>query len=134
MLATSYPLLDIFVSIIEFFILFLWMFLLINILFDLFRSHDLKGWHKALWLILLILLPLLGVLVYLIVRGGSMHERALRQAKDQDNAFREYVRQTAGTPGSTSADQIARLAELKDQGALTEDEFQREKAKVLSSA
>lgn len=134
LLASSYPLLDIFVSIIEFFILFLWIFLLINVLIDLFRSRDLKGWHKALWLVGLIILPFLGVLAYLIVRGGSMHERSMQQAKQQDEAMREYVRQAAGTPGSSSADQLARLADLRDKGALTQEEFDREKAKVLSSS
>lgn len=133
LLASSYPLLDIFVSIIEFFILFLWIFLLINVLIDLFRSHDLKGWHKAIWLVALIILPFFGLLAYLIVRGGSMHERSVQQAKRQDEAMREYVRQAAGTSGSNSADQLARLADLRDKGALTQDEFDREKAKVLSS-
>lgn len=134
MLSTQYPLLDIFVSIIEFFILFLWIFLLINILFDLFRSHDLKGWEKAVWVIALILFPFLGVLIYLIFRGGKMHERSVQYARQQDEAFKQYVRQTAAAPGSSTADQIARLADLKNQGALTEEEFQREKAKVLSSS
>ena len=133
LLASSYPLLDIFVSIIEFFILFLWIFLLINIFFDLFRSHDLKGWHKALWAILLIILPFIGVLLYLIVRGGGMHERSVQQAKQQDAEFKQYIRQTAGSQGST-ADQIARLAQLKDQGALTQEEFDREKTKILGAA
>jgi hypothetical protein len=134
LLATQYPLLDIFVSIIEFFILFLWIFLLINIFFDLFRSHDLKGWHKAVWAIFLIILPFIGVLVYLIVRGGGMHERSAQQAKRQDEAFQQYVRQAAHSPGSTSADQLTRLAQLKDQGVLSQEEFDREKAKVLGSA
>lgn len=134
MLAAQYPLLDIFVSIIEFFVLFLWIFLLVNILFDLFRSHDLKGWHKALWLLLLIVLPLFGVLIYLIVRGGGMHQRSVQRAQDQQKAFRQYVQQTVTSEGSSSADQIARLAELKDKGALTDAEFEREKAKVLGSA
>ncbi len=133
LLASSYPLLDIFVSIIEFFILFLWIFLLINVFFDLFRSHDLKGWHKALWAIVLIIFPFIGVLIYLIVRGGGMHERSIQQAKQRDTEFKEYVRQATGSQGS-SADQIARLAQLKDQGALTQDEFDREKAKVLGAA
>lgn len=134
MIGTSYPLLDIFWSIIEFFILFLWIFLLVMILFDLFRSHDLKGWHKAIWLLVLIIFPFLGVLIYLIVHGGGMHERQLQQAKQQDEAFRSYVKQAAAPGGGgSSADQLAQLAKLKEQGALTEDEFQKEKAKLISS-
>jgi ABC-type multidrug transport system fused ATPase/permease subunit len=131
MLASSYPLLDIFVSIIEFFLLFLWIFLLVNVIFDIFRSHDLKGWHKALWLLFIIVLPLLGVLIYLIARGGSMHERSVQQARRRDEAFRDYVRQTAGD-GRTNVEELERLSQLHDRGVLSDEEFQREKAKLLS--
>jgi hypothetical protein len=129
MLFTTYPLLDIFVSIIEFFLLFLWIFLLVTIIFDLFRSHDLKGWHKAVWLLFIVVLPFLGVLVYLIVRGGGMHERQTQRAQQQEEAFRAYVRQASGT--SSNVTELERLTKLRDQGALTEDEFQREKAKLV---
>lgn len=142
-LASSYPLLDIFVSIVEFFVLFLWIFLLINVLFDLFRSHDLKGWHKAVWLLFLILLPFFGVLIYLIVRGGGMHERQAQQAKRQEDAFRAYVRDAAGTAstqagsgatgGGSSADQLTQLAHLKSQGVLSDEEFERAKARLIGS-
>lgn len=131
MLASSYPLLDIFVSIIEFFVLFLWIFLVVNIVFDLFRSHDLKGWHKAVWLLFIIFLPLFGVLFYLIFRGGGMHERAVQQAQRQDRAFRDYVRGAAG--GSSNVAELERLAQLREQGTLSEEEFQREKQKLLAS-
>ena len=99
----QYPLADIFLSIIEFFLLFVWIFLLITVFFDLFRSHDLKGWAKAIWVIVLILFPFLGVLIYLIARGGGMHERQAQQAKQQDEAFRSYVQQAAREGGGAGA-------------------------------
>ena len=112
----------------EFFLWVLWIWLLIWIFIDIFRSHDLSGWAKALWVIFVVILPFLGVLVYLIVRGGQMHERAERQAKRQDEAWRSYVQQAAGT---STADQLTKLADLRDRGVISADEFEREKAKVL---
>ncbi len=131
-ISTNYPLLDIFVSIVEFFVLFLWIFLLVNIIFDLFRSHDLKGWHKALWLLFIILLPFLGVLVYLIVRGGGMHQRSVEQARRSEEAFRDYVRQAAG--GQSGVDELARLTQLREKGALSDAEFEQAKAKLLGTS
>jgi hypothetical protein len=96
---------------------------------DIFRSHDMSGWAKALWVLFVVILPFLGVLVYLIARGGKMHERAERQAAQQDEAFRTYVQQSAGT---SSADQLAKLADLRDRGVISAEEFEREKAKVLA--
>src|ERR1700758_4188285 len=93
--ASSYPLLDVFWTIFLFFLWVMWFWILISVFIDIFRSHDLSGWGKALWFLFVLLIPLVGVLVYLIVRGGSMHERAARQAQQQDQAFREYVQNAA---------------------------------------
>src|ERR1700727_3335610 len=95
--SSNYPVLDIFWSILEFFLWVIWIWLLIWIFIDIFRSHDLSGWAKALWFLFVLIIPLVGVLVYLIVRGGSMHERAVQQAQQQDEQFRSYVQETAGS-------------------------------------
>jgi hypothetical protein len=127
--STSYPLLNIFWSLFEFFLWVIWIWILITVFIDIFRSHDLSGGAKALWFLFVLLIPLIGVLVYLIARGGKMHERAERQAARQDEAFRSYVQETAAT---SPADQLAKLAELRDKGAITSEEFAREKAKILT--
>jgi hypothetical protein len=132
MLATNYPILDIFLTTLYFFIFIIWLWLLFMVFIDIFRSHDLGGWAKGIWVIAIIIMPYLGVLVYLIFRGGKMHERAAQQAALQQKAFNQYVKQAAGTPGSTTADQISKLAELKAKGLLTDDEFDAEKAKLLA--
>jgi hypothetical protein len=112
-------------------ILFAWIWLLIAILGDIFRDHELSGWGKALWTFFLIVLPWLGALVYLIARGKSMNERARAQAQRNEQAFAQYVKDTAG-PGTTgTADELAKLADLRDRGALTPEEFDRAKAKLL---
>jgi hypothetical protein len=134
MLATNYPILDIFLTTLYFFIFIIWLWLLFMVFIDIFRSHDLHGWAKALWVIGIIIMPYLGVLVYLIFRGGGMHERAARQAAQQQKAFDQYVKQTAGTPGSSTADQLSKLAELRTKGVLTDAEFESEKSKLLASA
>ena len=100
MLATNYPILDIFLTTLYFFIFIIWLWLLFMVFIDIFRSHDLHGWAKALWVIGIIVMPYLGVLVYLIFRGGKMHERAAQQAAQQQKAFDQYVKQAAGTPGA----------------------------------
>ena len=94
------------------------------------RSHDLSGWGKALWFLFVLILPLIGVLVYLIVRGGSMHERMVQQAQRQDEQLRSYVQDAAGS--QSSADQLTKLADLRDRGVITAEEFEREKAKILA--
>ena len=127
----NYPLLDFFWTIFEIFLWVIWIWILIWIFIDIFRSHDLSGWAKALWFLFVLFIPLVGVLVYLIVRGGSMHERAVQQAQQQDQEARQYIREAAGT--QSSADQLTKLAGLRDQGVITADEFERQKAKVLSS-
>jgi hypothetical protein len=132
MLATDYPVLDAFLTMLWFFLFVIWIWLLIMVFIDIFRSHDMGGGAKALWVIFIIILPLLGVLVYLIARGGKMHERAAAEAAQQQKAFDSYVRQTAGSGGS-SADQLSKLADLKSQGVLTDAEFEAQKAKILAS-
>jgi Short C-terminal domain/Phospholipase_D-nuclease N-terminal len=130
--ASSYPLLNVFWTMFEFFLWVIWIWILIMVFIDIFRSHDLSGLAKALWLIFVLFIPLIGVLVYLIARGGEMHERAARQAQHQDDQARRYIQQAAaGSPAST-ADQLAKLADLRDRGVITAAEFDREKAKVLA--
>jgi hypothetical protein len=128
---TGYPLLDIFLSTLYFFCWVLWLMLLFWIFSDIFRSRDLSGWAKAGWLAFVVIVPFLGVLVYLIARGGSMHERQVRQAKAQDAEFRDYVREAAQTDGNSESDQLAKLASLHDNGVLNDEEFQRAKQKIL---
>lgn len=121
---------------------FLWSLVLIYFLFfalliifwvvlDIFRSHDIGGWAKALWLILLVVFPLIGVLAYLIARGPGMAERHHQRQEDAKGEFDEYVRDAAGTGGS-STDQIAKAKDLLDSGAITQDEFDAIKAKALA--
>ena len=130
MLAYDYPLLDVFWTMLEFFFFFIWIWLLIIVFGDIFRSRDMSGFAKALWTIFVIVIPLVGVLVYLIARGGSMHERVVERAQQQDQAFQAYVQEAAAS--SSTADELARLADLKASGAITEEEFQAAKAKALA--
>ena len=132
MLATNYPILDIFLTTLYFFLFFIWIWLLFMVFIDIFRSHDMGGWAKALWVILIIVMPYLGVLIYLIARGGKMHERAAQQAALQQKAFDQYVKQAAGTSSDTTADQLSKLADLKSQGVLTDAEFDAQKSKILA--
>jgi hypothetical protein len=132
MLATNYPILDIFLTTLYFFLFIIWIWLLFMVFIDIFRSHDMGGWAKGLWVIFIIVMPYLGVLVYLIARGGKMHERQAQQAALEKKAFDTYVKQTAGTSGESTADQLAKLAELKTQGVLTDAEFEDQKAKILA--
>ncbi|HEY2304010.1 MAG TPA: SHOCT domain-containing protein [Acidimicrobiales bacterium] len=131
MLAYDYPLLGIFWTMLWFALFFIWIWIVVAVFIDIFRSHDLGGFAKALWVILVIILPFLGVLLYLIIRGHSMQDRALQQAAQQEEDFRGYVQDVA--TGSAPADQLAKLADLKARGVITDEEFETEKAKVLSS-
>jgi len=116
-----------------FFLWFIWIWLLVIVFADIFRSHDLSGWGKALWTIFVIILPFLGVFVYLIARGQKMQEHAMKSAADQEASFRQYVQGVAESSGTGgTADEIARLADLRDKGVITEDEFQQAKAKALA--
>jgi len=131
--ASSYPLLNVFWTIFEVFLWIIWIWILIWIFIDIFRSRDLSGWAKALWFLFVLFIPLIGVLVYLIVRGGSMHERAVQDAQRQDKEFRQYVQQAAATAPASTADQLSKLADLRDRGVISAEEFDREKAKVLGA-
>ncbi|MFD4026649.1 SHOCT domain-containing protein [Streptomyces sp. NPDC058576] len=132
----DYPLLNLFLTMLYLFLWVMWFFLLFKVVTDLFRDHSLNGWAKAGWLVLVILLPYLGVLVYLIVRGRSMHERDEKLAKDSEAAFRKYVQDAAGKQGESGGSghvhDLAKLAELKDKGALNAEEYERAKAKLLA--
>jgi Short C-terminal domain/Phospholipase_D-nuclease N-terminal len=129
---SSYPVLNIFWSMFEFFLWVIWIWILIWIFIDIFRSRDLSGWGKAAWFLFVLIIPLIGVLVYLIVRGGSMHERAVQQAQQQDAEARSYIQQAAAQSPASTADQLSKLADLRDRGVITAEEFDREKAKVLA--
>ena len=128
--SSSYPALGVFWSIFIFFLWVIWIWILITIFIDIFRSRDLSGWAKALWILFVIFLPMIGVLVYLIARGGKMHQHAVQDAQAQDQAARAYIRDAAGP--ESSADQLAKLADLRDRGVITAEEFEREKAKILA--
>ena len=131
MLAYTYPLLSIFWTMLEFFIFILWIWLLIYIFMDIFRSHDMGGLAKAIWVLFVIILPFLGVLVYLISRGGKMHERAEQAAQAQQKAFDDYVKKAAGSGSGSSVDELSKLADLKSKGVITDAEFEAQKAKLL---
>ena len=134
MLASDYPILDISLTMLYFFLFFIWIWLLITVFVDIFRSHDMSGGIKALWCVFVVIMPFLGVFVYLIARGGKMHERAAAEAAQQQKQFDTYIKQTAGAGGGTdTASQLSKLADLKSQGVLSDAEFEAQKAKVLAS-
>ena len=128
----SYPILGAFWTIFLIFLWVLWFWVLITIFIDIFRSDDLSGWGKAGWFIFVLIIPLIGVLVYLIVRGGKMRQRQVQDAQAQDQQFRSYVQEVAG-PQTSSADELAKLADLRDKGVITAQEFESQKAKLLAS-
>ncbi len=123
------PLLDLFWTMLWFFMFFVWIWLLITIFADIFRSEQ-SGFAKAGWVIFVIILPFLGVLIYLIAQGGNMQERAMKQASDQQAAQREYIQSVSG--GGSSADEIEKLKKLHNDGTLTDDEYAAMKAKALA--
>jgi type VI protein secretion system component VasK len=131
MLAYDYPLLGAFWTMFWFFIWILWFILLFRVFGDVFRSRDLSGWAKAAWLIFVILVPYLGVFVYLIARGRAMSQRDLDQAQERQQAFNSYVQDVAATGGGT-ADELTKLADLKDRGVISAAEFEQQKAKILA--
>jgi hypothetical protein len=131
--AQDYPLLNLFWTMLWLFLWILWIFLLVRIILDIFRSDDLGGWGKALWVIFIVILPFIGVLVYLIARGAGIQRRDARQARAADQEMRSYIREVAVTPGAPStAEELTKLATLRDQGVLTEAEFDAQKAKLLA--
>ena len=127
----QYPLLNIIITMMWFFLFFLWIWIAITVLVDVFRSHDMGGFAKALWLLFIVLVPFLGVLVYLLARGHKMQEHQVAAAKASQDQFSAYVKETAGSSES-SAEQLTKLAALHDSGKLTDAEFDAQKAKILS--
>lgn len=132
MLASEFGTGQVFWSMLWFFLFFIWIWLLIVVFSDIFRSKDLSGWAKALWTIFVIVVPYLGVFVYLIARGHKMQDHAIADAQAQETATRQYIQTVAGS--SDTASQLAKLAELKESGAIDEAEFQQAKAKALGGA
>lgn len=128
MLATSYPLLDAFLTMLWIVGFVLWIWLVIAVFVDIFRSRDLSGWGKAGWTLAVFVLPLFGVLLYLIVRGHKMRQRAEDEALANELATRQYIRKVAANP-DTSED-LAKLTSLRDSGAITQAEFERMKANL----
>jgi hypothetical protein len=129
---SSYPLLNVFWTMFEFFLWVIWIWILITVFIDIFRSQDLSGGAKALWFLFVLFIPLIGVLVYLIARGGSMQERAVQQAQQQDAEARSYIQQAAASSPASTADQLTKLADLRDRGVISAEEFDREKTKTLA--
>jgi hypothetical protein len=114
----------------EIFLFVIWVWIFITIVVDVFRDHELSGWGKAAWLFFLIIIPFLSALIYLIARGGGMQERAIKEQQALQQATDQYIRSVKASP----ADDIAKLQELKEKGALTDAEFDAAKAKVLSES
>lgn len=128
------PLLDLLWTMFWFFLFIAWIWLLVVILTDVFRDRDLSGWAKALWTLFVFILPMLGVLIYLIVRGDGMSERSERRAMGWDQETSDYVRAPAVNSGASRADELDKLARLRNSGTITEEEFQAQKARLLAQA
>ena len=128
LIAADYPFLDVLWTMIVFFAWVAWIWIAITCFIDIFRRHDIGGAHKALWVVFIIVIPFLGVLVYLIAQHDGIRERSVKQAQDQQAAFDSYVKQTAGG----SASEIAKAKELLDAGTITQQEFDSIKAKALA--
>jgi hypothetical protein len=124
--------LDLFWAMLWFFLFFAWIWLLITIFADIFRSDDLSGWAKAFWTIFVVVLPWLGVLIYLIARGGSMQERAMADAAAREKATRQYIQEVSSGGGASAADELEKLGKLQSQGVITAEEFAAQKAKLLA--
>jgi uncharacterized membrane protein YcjF (UPF0283 family) len=119
-------------TVLEVFLFAAWLMILFVIISDLFRDHQLSGWGKAAWTIFLIFVPFLAALIYLIVRGDGMRERALAQQQEQQKQLDTYIRQAAGSSGGESAaDELTKLAKLHDENKLSDEEFERAKAKIV---
>jgi hypothetical protein len=131
MLAADYQVGQFLWSLLWFTMFFIWIWLLIMVFADIFRSHDLGGFAKFLWVAFVIFFPYLGVLVYLIARGGKMHEHAVQQAQASDAAAKAYIQSAAGS--TSAADELSRLADLKAKGVITDAEFQKMKSQVVGA-
>ena len=124
------PLFDLFWSMLWFFLFIAWIWVLISVIADIFRSRDMGGWAKACWVLFVIVIPWLGVLVYLIARGDSMAQRNMDAAMEQERAARSYIQEAAGS--TSSADELKKLADLKSAGVISDAEFEAQKAKLLA--
>jgi len=130
-IAADYPFLDVMWTMFVFFMWVLWFWLLFTVFADVFRRNDLSGWGKAGWLVFTIVLPFLGVFVYLIAQGSAMTQRNVERARDQRAQLDDYVRETASNGGAAS--EIDKAKQLLDSGAITQGEFQTLKAKALAA-
>ena len=128
-LAAEWGVGEVVLTMLWFMLFFIWIWIAISVFIDIFRSPDMGGVHKAIWVIAIFVVPFLGVLAYLIVRGGKMNQHAVAAAQAQDDAMKAYIRNAAGT---TPADELHRLADLKDRGVITDAEFQKPKSQVVS--
>jgi len=127
--STNWGLGEVLLTMLYFTCFFIWIWLAISVFIDIFRSHDMGGVHKAIWILVIIFCPLIGVLIYLIVRGGKMNQHAAEAAKAQDAAMQNYIRNAAGT---TPADELHRLADLKDRGVIDQAEFDKLKGQIVN--
>ncbi|MGG7575644.1 SHOCT domain-containing protein [Streptomyces sirii] len=130
-LAYDYPVLGAFWTVMWIFLWVLWLMVLFRVIVDIFRDHAMNGWAKAGWLIFVIILPFLGVLIYVMVRGQEMGKREIQHARQQQDSIDAYIRETATRGGTSHADELAKLATLKEKGDISEEEFQRAKDKIL---
>jgi putative oligomerization/nucleic acid binding protein/phospholipase D-like protein len=129
MLLAEYTFGQALLTVLEIFLLVAWFWILVTVISDLFRDHEISGWAKAAWVFFLIVLPVLGTLIYLIARGDGMRERAVKEQVEARKHFDSYVRETAGT---SSVDELHKLSELKQRGDISQEEFDRQKAKLLA--
>jgi hypothetical protein len=129
-MSDDFGLWDVFISMFWFMLLMTWIWMIIAIFSDIFRDRELSGGAKAMWTVLLIFLPWIGALSYLIVRGDSMNKRSVQAAHDNEEHFRSYVQSAAGT--TSPADELKKLAELRDSGVITPTDYDKAKTKVLA--
>jgi ABC-type multidrug transport system fused ATPase/permease subunit len=127
----DYSLGDALLTVLEIFFLVIWIWILITILIDLFRDHELSGWWKAVWVFFLIFVPFITALIYLIARGGGMRERAIKQQAEIQKASEQYIKQVAGT---SPVDELHKLNDLKDKGAISQEEYDKLKANIVPAS
>ena len=131
MILADVGLAELFWTVLWLFFLFMFIWVFVALVSDIFRDHELSGWGKAAWLVLLIVFPLVGSLIYLIVRGKGMAERSAAAQKHAQAQFDSYVRQAASSSGDSSVDDLARLAELRSNGHLSDEEYETMKSRIV---